>query len=84
MNLEFIKPQNLGSLLMKSSQSNFNLRLPDSYLVRSYLITTVLPSHFIKSDLQQSFSLEIKVMFLLMCKCAFGSNHELQGDRHKT
>ena len=26
MNLEFIKPQNLGSLLMKSSQSNLNLR----------------------------------------------------------
>ena len=42
MNLEFIKPQNLGSLLMKLSQSNFNLRSPDSYLVRSYLITTVL------------------------------------------
>ena len=41
MNLEFIKPQNLGSLLMKSSQSNFNLRSPSSYLVRSYLITTV-------------------------------------------
>jgi len=41
MNLEFIKPQNLGSLLMKSTQSNFNLRLPGSYLVRSYLITTV-------------------------------------------
>ena len=41
MNLEFIKPQNLGSLLMKSGQSNFNLRSPGSYLVRSYLITTV-------------------------------------------
>ena len=41
MNLEFIKPQNLGSLLMKSSQSNFNLRSPVSYLVHSYLITTV-------------------------------------------
>ena len=41
MNLEFIKPQDLGSFLMKSSQSNFNLRLPCSYLVRSYLITTV-------------------------------------------
>ena len=41
MNLEFIKPQNLGSLLMKSSQSNFNLRSPSSYLVCSYLITTV-------------------------------------------
>ena len=42
MNLEFIKPKNLGSLLMKSSQSNLNLQLPGSYLVRSYLITTVL------------------------------------------
>ena len=41
MNLEFIKPQNLGSLLIKSSQSNFDLRLPGSYIVRSYLITTV-------------------------------------------
>ena len=27
---------------MKSCQSNFNLRLPGSYLVRSYLIATVL------------------------------------------
>ena len=41
MNLEFIKPQNLCSLLMKSSQSNFDLRSPGSYIVRSYLITTV-------------------------------------------
>ena len=41
MNLEFIKPQNLGSFLMKSSQSNFDLRLPSSYLARSYLIATV-------------------------------------------
>ena len=41
MNLEFIKPQNLGSLLMKSSQSNFDLRAPSSFLVRSQLIATV-------------------------------------------
>ena len=41
MNLEFIKPQNLGSLLMKLSQSNFDLWLPDCYLARSYLIATV-------------------------------------------
>ena len=41
MNLEFIKPQNLGSLLMKSGRSNLNLRSPGSYLVRSYLIATV-------------------------------------------
>ena len=41
MNLDFIKPQNLGSLVMKSSQFDFNLRLPGSYLVHSYLITTV-------------------------------------------
>ena len=42
MNLEFVKPQNLGCLLMKSSQSNFNLRSPGSYLARGYLITTVI------------------------------------------
>ena len=39
MNLEFIKPQNFGSLFMKSGQSNLNLRSPGSYLVCSYLIT---------------------------------------------
>ena len=33
--------QNLGPWLMKSSQSNFNLRSPGSYLARSYLIATV-------------------------------------------
>ena len=31
---------------MKSSQSNFKLRSPSSYLVRSYLITTVNESTF--------------------------------------
>ena len=36
-----IKPQNLGPWLMKSSQSNFNLQSPGSYLARSYLIATV-------------------------------------------
>ena len=55
MNLEFIKPQNLGSLLMKSSQSNFNLRLPGSYLVRSYLITTVFESSwFVDEEAKKS------------------------------
>ena len=44
--LEFIKPQNLGPLLMKSSQSNFNLRSPDSYSARSYLIATVSGTFF--------------------------------------
>ena len=39
--LEPIRTQNLGSLLMKLSQSNFNLRSPDSDLVHSYLIATV-------------------------------------------
>ena len=39
-----IKPQNLGSLLMKSSQSNFNLQSPSSYLARKYLIATVCMS----------------------------------------
>ena len=54
MNLEFIKPQNLGSLLMKSSQSNSNLQSPGSYLVRSYLITTVRTSGW--SSIIQFFS----------------------------
>ena len=34
----------MGSLLMKLRQSNFNLRSPDCYLVRSYLIATVKES----------------------------------------
>ena len=41
MNSGFTKPQNLGSLLMKPSQSNFDLRSPSSYLARGYLIDTV-------------------------------------------
>ena len=36
-----IKLKNLGPWLMKSSQSNFNLRLPGSYLACSYLIAPV-------------------------------------------
>ena len=36
-----IKPQNLCLLSVKPSQSNFDLRSPDCYSVRSYLITTV-------------------------------------------
>jgi hypothetical protein len=42
MNLDLIKPQNLGCLLLKLSQSSFDLRSPSSFLVRSYLITTVI------------------------------------------
>ena len=38
---ETIKTQNFGSSLMKLSWSDFNLRLPDAYLVHSYLIATV-------------------------------------------
>ena len=41
-----IKPQNLCPWLVKPSQSNFNLRSPDCYLVRSYLITTVENGNF--------------------------------------
>ena len=37
-----IKPQNFCPWLVKSSQSNFNLRSPDCYWVCSYLITTVI------------------------------------------
>ena len=32
---------------MKSSQSNFNLRSPSSYLARSYLIATVIMEDFL-------------------------------------
>ena len=65
MNLEFIKPQNLGSLLMKSSQSNFNLRSPGSYLIRSYLITTVNQNiYYIANFLEEkiNFQLDLKKM----------------------
>ena len=41
-----MKPQNLGPWVMKSSQSNFDLRSPSSYLARSYLIATVCISDF--------------------------------------
>ena len=59
-----IKPQNLGSLLMKSSQSNFNLRWPSSYLARSYLIATVLIFFYLFFSYQfkqttQSFMLQL-------------------------
>ena len=36
-----MKSQNLGPWVMKSSQSNFDLQSPSSYLARSYLIATV-------------------------------------------
>jgi hypothetical protein len=39
--LDTIRPQNLSSLLIKLSQSTFNLWSSDSNLVLSYLITTV-------------------------------------------
>ena len=61
MNLEFIKPQNLGSLLMKSGQSNFNLRSPGSYLVRSYLNATVQ-----RAALLIMFTLELKMTLSIL------------------
>ena len=39
--LEPMRTQNLGSLLIKLSQLNFNLRSPECNFVRSYLIATV-------------------------------------------
>ena len=64
MNLEFIKPQNLGSLLMKSSQSNFNLRSPGSYLVHSYLITTVFESSwFVDEEAEKVYKIKAYVNF---------------------
>ena len=46
----YIRTQNLGSLLMKLSQSNFNLQSPDYYLVCSYQIATVYRSIFTPSE----------------------------------
>ena len=59
MNLEFKNPQNLGSLLMKSSQSNFHLRSPGSYSVHSYLITAVPKTH-VKNDTLLSIKEDFK------------------------
>ena len=56
--LEPIRTQNLGSLLMKLCQSNFNLRSPDCYLVRSYLIATVLKNGFIVYFEEKNVSLQ--------------------------
>ena len=50
--LEPIRTRNLGSLLMKLSQSNFSLRSPDCYLVRSYLIATVI-TQLRKNDIRK-------------------------------
>ena len=41
-NIRTHKNSKFRHLLMKLSQSNFNLQLPDCYLVRSYLIATVI------------------------------------------
>ena len=73
MNLEFIKPQNLGSLLMKLSQSNFNLRSPGSYLVRSYLITTVS-----KNDEDRSFLLNNLALLYILFKILWTSMNVYQ------
>ena len=66
---EAIKPQNLGPWLMKSRQSNFNLRLPSSYLVRSYLITTVNASD-ITSSCSRPKSGIFRMRFLNLVHCA--------------
>ena len=68
-----MKPQNLGLLLMKSSQSNFNLRSPDSYSARSNLIATVITiknsiksnrfvRNLLKNDLKKTYEHLKKVM----------------------
>ena len=57
---------------MKSSQSNFNLRSPSSYLARSYLIATVIMEDFLNewvvkgvaSDLND-FIVDPRVIFFL-------------------
>ena len=56
MNLEFIKPQKLGSLLMKSSQSNFNLRSPGSYLIRTDSVRKINCGKYIGKYFVRNFS----------------------------
>ena len=53
--LEPIRTQNLGSLLKKLSQSNFNLRSSDSDMVCSYLIATVYKNEKTEKDLTLSY-----------------------------
>ena len=48
---------------MKSSQSNFNLRSPSSYLARSYLIATVI-NCFENFDFQNIYFLKICTIFV--------------------
>ena len=51
-----IKLQNLGPWLVKSSQSNFNLRSPGFYLARSYLMATVnLENKLVDSEFKIGF-----------------------------
>ena len=47
---------------MKLSQSNFNLRSPDCYLVRSYLIATVcIAKHFHEYEIGQQINMPFKI-----------------------
>ena len=48
--IKTLKTSYLGPWLMKSSQSNSNLRSPGSYLAHSYLIATVQNSLIILPD----------------------------------
>ena len=74
--LEPITTQNLGSLLMKLSQSNFNLQWsPDSDLVRSYLIATIIERFVFRKvwnfsnlnvDFQILYASLLELVFLLI------------------
>ena len=57
--LKPIRTQYLGSLLMKLSQSNFDLRSPDCYLVCSYLIATLIKnSNSVKTQHEEDAKLD--------------------------
>ena len=55
-----IKPQNLGSRLLKSSQSNFFKLFSDANLVLSYLITTVISNVKTKWKMPSNFCVLLK------------------------
>ena len=64
---------------MKSGQSNFNLRLPGSYLVFSYLITTIL---FIQVLVSSRFRIVGPVWAVAVGKSKKSSKSQIQSSQN--
>ena len=71
MNLEFIKPQNIESLLMKSSQSNFDLRLPSSLLSNYYCTSSFRWTRSYYIYMCTSYCIYTKLIFTVFYKYFF-------------